>query len=675
MLPSPTQPLWSVFFVVFLIFLSPSASNNVTLSGDADLTDTSVIALTQKPACLSPQPTIGRVFYISPFKFLDSSTNTTASFSSKFSFRISPIPSCPYGDGFTFLIASKSDSVNLLNGYMGLPGQDSFVAVEFDTSFNPSLGDINDNHIGVDVNTASSLASVDAFSKGIDLRSGREMNAWVEYRDPEKVIRVWVGYSPEAKPQNPVLVVKIDLSLQLREFMHVGFSASNSRGSATHFIRQWTFKTYGLLSSAAPVNAAGELDCLMCSPTDLSAENGNFDFHHGIGELVLVLGGVTLFIISVFAAVVIVILCMIRRKKLKTRGFHEGRVCRGNNNRVPKRLSLSEIKSATKGFSQRRIVGEGGAATVYEGSLPSLGEVAVKRFTKVDQISPFRNQFATEFAAMLGCLRHKHLIQLQGWCCEGNELVLVYEYMANGSLDKILHRNNNALTIFLTWERRRNIVLGVASALIYLHEECERQIIHRDVKACNIMLDDDFNAKLGDFGLAEVYEHSSVITREATIPAGTMGYLAPEYVYSGIPTVKTDVYSFGVVVLEVASGKRPVDDDGALLVDWVWELWGKERLIEAADYKLKGKFSRLEMERMLAVGLACVHPNHEKRPTVKEAARMIRGEATLPALPARKPRMSIQCVLPEGSEGLLNFDADENRGVDDTPWLTPKTHF
>ncbi|XAR67789.1 Non-specific serine/threonine protein kinase, partial [Bertholletia excelsa] len=630
----------SVFFVVFLIFLSPSASNNVTLFGDAYLTDTSVIALTQKPAYLSLQPTIGRVFYISPFKFLDSSTNTTASFSSKFSFRISPIPSCPYGDRFTFLIVLKSDSVNLLNGYMGLPGQDSFVAIEFDTSFNPSLGDINDNHIGVDVNTASSLASVDAFSKGIDLRSGREMNAWVEYRDPEKVI-------------------------QLREFMHVGFSTSNSRGSATHFIRQWTFKTYGLLSSAAPVNAAGELDCLMCSPTDSSAENGNFNFHHGIGELVLVLGGVTLFIISIFAAIVIVILCMIRRKKLKTRGFHEGRVCRGNNNRVPKSLSLSEIKSATKGFSQRRIVGEGRVATVYEGSLPSLGEVAVKRFTK----------FATEVAAMLGCLRHKHLIQLQGWCCEGNELVLVYEYMANGSLDKILHRNNNALTIFLTWERRRNIVLGVASALIYLHEECERQIIHRDVKACNTMLDDDFNAKLGDFGLAEVYEHSSVMTREATILAGTMGYLAPEYVYSGIPTVKTDVYSSGVVVLEVATGKRPVDDDGALLVDWVWELWGKERLIEAADYKLKGKFSRLEMERMLVVGLACVHPNHEKRPTVKEAARMIRGEATLPALPARKPRMSIQCVLPEGSEGLLNFDADENRGVDDTPWLTPKTHF
>lgn len=175
-----------------------------------------------------------------------------------------------------------------------------------------------------------------------------------------------------------------------------------------------------------------------------------------------------------------------------------------------------------------------------------------------------------------------------------------------------------------------NIVLGVASALSYLHEECERQIIHRDVKTCNIMLDAEFNSKLGDFyfGLAEVFEHSS-ITREAPIPAGTMGYLAPEYVYSGVPSQKTDVYSFGVVVLEVATGKRPVDDAGTVLVDWVWSYWEKGKLIEEVDPKLKGTFNAVEMRRMLMVGLYCVHPNHEKRPRVKEAARILRGEAPL----------------------------------------------
>ncbi|CAL5417573.1 unnamed protein product [Camellia sinensis] len=690
------------FWVLFIFFnsLSPSLSlpfspsttttnNNLTLFGDAHFINNS-ISLTQELNCLSPPSPpssssssssssgVGRAFYVFPIRFLDSSTNSTLSFSSRFSFRLAPSSSlCPFGDGFAFLITSKSYYVSLSDGYMGLPnqsfhGQDSFVAVEFDTSFDSSLGDINDNHVGIDVNSVVSLASIDAFSKGIDLKSGRQMTAWVEYRDMEKTIRVFVGYS-QNKPLIPLLVAQIDLSMQFKEFMHVGFSASNLRGSATHLVDSWRFKTYGSPSSMTPMDIVEEGDCFLCSLGNSGDENGHMNKR--VGELVLVLGGLVAFVISVSTVVVIVIVCLIRRRRrVNRRGCNEGRICRFQGNRIPKRLSLSAIKSATKGFNQKRIIGEGGSAIVYEGYLPSCGLVAVKRFSQVNQIGSFHSHFTTEFETMVGCLQHEHLVQLQGWCCEGNELVLVYEYMANGSLDKILHKSNNALTVFLTWDRRLNIVLGVASALIYLHEECERQIIHRDVKTCNIMLNDEFNAKLGDFGLAEVYEHSS-ITREATIPAGTMGYLAPEYVYLGVPTVKTDVYSFGVVVLEVASGKKPVDDYGTVLVYWVWDLWEKGFLIKAADSKLRGRFNRLEMERMLMVGLSCVHPNYEKRPTMKEAARMIRGEALLPILPARKPMVRIRPIQAEGSEEIMNFGGDDNANLDDTPWLTPKTHF
>lgn len=194
---------------------------------------------------------------------------------------------------------------------------------------------------------------------------------------------------------------------------------------------------------------------------------------------------------------------------------------RGNGgqtySKVPKRLSLAQIKTATMGFNQNRIVGEGASATVYRGSLPSGLAVAVKRFNRSSEIEySRRNPFTTEFSTVVGHLRHKNLVQLQGWCCEGSELVLVYEYLPNRSLEKILHKNSSSPSC-LTWKRSRSIVLGVASALTYLHEECERQILHRDVKACNIMLDADLTSKLGDFGLAEVYEHSSN-TREA---AGT----------------------------------------------------------------------------------------------------------------------------------------------------------
>ncbi|XP_039006137.1 L-type lectin-domain containing receptor kinase S.6-like [Hibiscus syriacus] len=187
---------------------------------------------------------------------------------------------------------------------------------------------------------------------------------------------------------------------------------------------------------------------------------------------------------------------------------------------------------------------------VYKGYIPSAGTVAVKRFDQFNEKAFTRNLFSTEFAIMAGWLNHCNLVQLQGWCCEESELVLVYEYLSNGSLYQQIHKTSVSSTTTLSWSLRLKVVLRIASALSSLHEECERQIIHRDVKTCNIMLDDEFNAKLGDFGLAEVYEHCCA-SRDATIPAGTIGYLAPEYIYTGALTVKTDVYSFGVVVLEV----------------------------------------------------------------------------------------------------------------------------
>ncbi|CAK8573416.1 unnamed protein product [Lathyrus sativus] len=184
------------------------------------------------------------------------------------------------------------------------------------------------------------------------------------------------------------------------------------------------------------------------------------------------------------------------------------------------------------------------------------------------------------------------------------------------------------------------------------------------------MLDVDFNAKLGDFGLAEVYEHSSS-TRDATIPAGTMGYLAPEYVYTGIPTVKTDVYSFGVVMIEVATGRKPVGDDGTVVGDYVWTLWEKNRLVEAADPKLMGEFDIVEMERLLLVGLVCVHPDNEKRPRVRDAARMIKREASVPLLPPCKPRVRIRPICPDETQNL-GCDCVSN---DEALYMTPRSQF
>ncbi|XVF39113.1 hypothetical protein PTKIN_Ptkin01aG0009300 [Pterospermum kingtungense] len=673
-------------FWVHLIFLSnftfPSLSlplltaTNITLYGDAFFRNNG-IGLTQETSCLpsSSPSVIGRALYIYPIRFLDLKSQDTVSFTCRFSFSITPNPLCPFGDGVAFLITSNADSIGFSNGYMGLPqigldSEDSYFAVEFDTSFNPSVGDINDNHIGVDVNTVVSLASVDVVSKGIDLKSGKKITAWIEYKDSAKLITIWVSYS-STKPASPVLVAQTDLSNQFKEYMHVGFSASNGQGSATHIVDHWLFKTFRTYRpSTNSMDTIEEVHCFMCPPEDQVFGHRKRSFE--MGTMAVVLGGLVLSVIIVIAIPVICCFVMRKNRGVGRRRRSKREKIKVQTNNAPEKWTLAEIKTATMGFHRNRVVGEGASAVVYRGSVPTGGAVAVKRFDQSNRRAFNRNPFTTEFAAMAGCLKHKNLVQLQGWCCEGSELVLVYEYLCNGSLDRLLHRNSDSSS-FLSWSSRLKVVLGVASALTFLHEECERQIIHRDVKTCNIMLDDEFNAKLGDFGLVEVYEHSCS-AREATIPAGTIGYLAPEYVYSGVPSVKTDVYSFGVVMLEVATGRRPVDEDGTVLVDWVWDLWVKKKLIEAADSRLSGRFNILEMERMLMVGLCCVHPNHEKRPTVKEAARILRGEAPLPRLPSKKPIVMIRSNFSD-YEDVMNVGGDDSPTGDDGGWMTPKSHF
>ncbi|KAA3485085.1 L-type lectin-domain containing receptor kinase S.6-like [Gossypium australe] len=671
---------WVNLFSLFNFTFPLLPPNNITLY-DGAFFSTDGICLTQETTCLpsSSSPShIGRALYAYPIRFIDLRTRDNASFTCRFSFSIIPNPVCPFGDGIVFLVTSRPDSFSFFNGYMGLPqlddlsSQDPYFAVEFDTSFNPSLGDINGNHVGVDVNSIVSLAAVDVLSKGFDLKRGKKITAWIEYGDSAKLVQIWLSYS-SSKPPTPLLVAQIDLSRQFKEYMHVGFSASNGLGSSMHLVDHWQFKTFTTYNN--PMDSVELGYCSMCFPEDSSNTSSQIYGTHKrglkIGNMALLFGSL---VVSVVIIIVVPVLCFVAVRKERSGGRRSKREqTRVEMTNVPTRWSLAEIKLATMGFHRNRIVGEGASAVVYRGSVPSGGAVAVKRFDQSNRKAFTHNPFTTEFAAMAGCLKHKNLVQLQGWCCEGPELVLVYEFLANGSLDRLLHRNTDSST-FLSWSLRLKVVLGVASALTFLHEECQRQIIHRDVKSCNIMLDDEFNAKLGDFGLAEVYEHNCG-SREATIPAGTIGYLAPEYVYCGIPTAKTDVYSFGVVVLEVATGKRPVDDDKTVLVDWVWDLWAQKKLLEAADSRLSGRFIVSEMERMLVVGLYCVHPNHEKRPTVKEAARILRGEAPLPVLPSMRPTVRIKSNLCKDSEDILNIGRDNSPNGDDAGWLTPKSHF
>lgn len=230
----------------------------------------------------------------------------------------------------------------------------------------------------------------------------------------------------------------------------------------------------------------------------------------------------------------------------------------------------------------------------------------------------------------IGRLRHKNLVQLLGWCHDRKQLLLVYEFMPNGSLDRYIGEKN-----FLNWETRYKILSGLASVLLYLHEECENPVVHRDVKPNNVMLDSDYNAHLGDFGLARLLGNDAFVM---TMVAGTIGYLAPEVSYTGRATPESDVYSFGMVVLEVVCGRRSRMMEEFSLVDSVWSSHEKGSLLSSVDPALKGLCDEEEMRRCLVVGLACLHPNQVKRPKMRKVVQLLlNGDEPLMEVPSARP--------------------------------------
>ncbi|CAK9148394.1 unnamed protein product [Ilex paraguariensis] len=237
-------------------------------------------------------------------------------------------------------------------------------------------------------------------------------------------------------------------------------------------------------------------------------------------------------------------------------------------------------------------------------------------------------EFVAEIAS-LGRLRHRHLVALLGYCRRKGELLLVYDYMPHGSLDKFLHRNENPS---LNWAQRYRIIRGVASGLLYLHEEWEKVVLHRDVKASNVLVDAHFNGQLGDFGLARLYDHGE--NPKTTHVVGTFGYIAPELVRTGKATTSTDVFAFGAFMLEVACGKRLLKvqglTDDMVLVQWVMEKWKEGAILEASDPRLGGDFVVEEMELVLKLGLLCSHYNPMARPSMRQVMKHLDGDAMLP---------------------------------------------
>ncbi|XP_027361614.1 proline-rich receptor-like protein kinase PERK4 [Abrus precatorius] len=292
-------------------------------------------------------------------------------------------------------------------------------------------------------------------------------------------------------------------------------------------------------------------------------------------------------------------------------------------------FTYEELAAATSGFADINLIGQGGFGYVHKGVLPNGKEVAVK------SLKSGSGQGEREFQAeidIISRVHHRHLVSLVGYSIAGGQRMLVYEFIPNNTLEYHLHGKG---TPTMDWPTRMRIAIGSAKGLAYLHEDCHPRIIHRDIKAANVLIDDSFEAKVADFGLAKLTTDNN--THVSTRVMGTFGYLAPEYASSGKLTEKSDVFSFGVMLLELITGKRPVDHTNTMddsLVDWARPLLtrGLEEdgnFGELVDLFLEGNYSPQELQRMAACAAASIRHSAKKRPKMSQIVRILEGDVSL----------------------------------------------
>ncbi|XP_059445465.1 BRASSINOSTEROID INSENSITIVE 1-associated receptor kinase 1-like [Corylus avellana] len=292
-----------------------------------------------------------------------------------------------------------------------------------------------------------------------------------------------------------------------------------------------------------------------------------------------------------------------------------------------KRFSLRELQVASDNFSNKNILGRGGFGKVYKGRLADGSLVAVKRL-KEERTQGGELQFQTE-VEMISMAVHRNLLRLRGFCMTPTERLLVYPFMVNGSVASCLRERSDSQPP-LDWPKRKRIALGSARGLAYLHDHCDPKIIHRDVKAANILLDEEFEAVVGDFGLAKLMDYKD--THVTTAVRGTIGHIAPEYLSTGKSSEKTDVFGYGVMLLELLTGQRAFDlarlanDDDVMLLDWVKGLLKDKKLETLVDPDLQGEYVEDQVEQLIQVALLCTQGSPMERPKMSEVVRMLEGD-------------------------------------------------
>lgn len=575
---------------------------------------------------------IGRALYPQKIPTKKPNSSYVYPFSTSFIFSMAPYKNTLPGHGLVFLFvpvtgvdgASSAQHLGLFNLTNNGDANGHVFGVEFDVFKNQEFDDISNNHVGIDVNSLKSNATHDAgywpdsqrsdnssnaddevSFKALKLNSGENYQVWIDYSN--SLINVTMALVGMKRPRKPLLNVSLNLSEVFEDEMYVGFTSATGQLVQSHKILAWSFGNSNFSLSEKLVTTG--LPSFVLPKSSIIRSKG-------------FIAGITVGCFFGVGLCALFALFWIKRQRRRAR--ERGEMEEWELEYWPHRMTYKEIEAATREFSEENVIGTGGNGKVYKGVLAVGAEIAVKC---ISHENDGMREFLAEISS-LGRLKHRSLVGLRGWCKrEKGNFLLVYDYMENGSLDKWVFECDDSK--MLSCEDRIRILKDVASAVLYLHEGWEAKVLHRDIKASNVLLDKDMNGRLGDFGLARMHDHGQV--PNTTRVVGTVGYLAPEVISSGRASAQTDVFGFGVLILEVMCGRRPIEEGKQPLVDWAWQLMVQGQLLNALDERLKGRgeFVEEEVDRVLHLGLLCAYPDPSSRPTMRQVVKVLEGKNEL----------------------------------------------
>ncbi|KAJ4876439.1 putative L-type lectin-domain containing receptor kinase I.1 [Raphanus sativus] len=585
----------------------------------------------------------GHAFFNRPFDF---GSDQPISFSTHFVCALVPKPGADGGGGghgTAFVLSSSTDLTQAYpTQYLGLLNTSSngsptsqILAVELDTVETAEFDDIDNNHVGIDENSLHSVVSASASyyseregrNKNLTLLSGDPIHVWIDYEDTLLSVTL-APLKIDEKPRKPLLSRNINLTAIFpggKAF--VGFSASTGTLVSYQYILGWSFNFSTSITSSLQSLDISKLPAVP-HPKKKPKKTSPL--------LIILVVILALVVMAVLGGVFVY-----RRKKYaEVREPWEKQY-------GPLRYSYKRLYKATGGFNSDGRLGKGGFGEVYKGTMPNGGgDIAVKRLSHGAEQG--MKQFVAEVVTM-GSLQHKNLVPLLGYCRRKRELLLVSKYMEGGSVDQYLFQDDKPP---LSWSQRVAILRDIASALCYLHTGASQVVLHRDIKASNVMLNGNLQGFLGDFGMARFDDN---LAASATAAVGTIGYMAVELTSTGTST-RTDVYAFGAFMLEVACGRRPFDPEMPIenrhLVKWVCECWRKGSLVDAMDARLGGKFSLGEVEMVLKLGLLCTCVVPDSRPTMEQVVQFLNRHQELPDFSPDTPGIGVSVPVLRGIPSL-----------------------